>query len=1147
MLVIHRAQRADRLVAALATLLAIPQPDPFASELVSVPTRGMERWLAQQLSSHLGVAAGRADGVCAGVDFPPPRRLIADALAAASGLDPDADPWLPERAAWPLLDVVEAHLSEPWLGTLAGYLGHGTEKPDPVRRDRRLAIVRHLAVLFDRYGRHRPDMVCAWAAGQDGDGEGGRLPEDAAWQPQLWRALRARIALPSPAERLTDACARLQEDPTLVALPPRVSLFGLTRLPTGDLRVLRALGAGRDVHLFLLHPSPALWDRVARAPRTRPGARDQDPTAALPEHPLLASWARDAREMQVVLRGADAPPTDHHHPLAGLPSTALGQLQAAIIGDEAPPGAPLGDEPERRPVMEPSDRSVQIHACHGPARQVEVLRDAVLHLLAADPTLEPRDVIVMCPDIETFAPLIQATFGAAVTDPDEDREAGPVDLHVRLADRSLRQTNPILAALAALLELAGQRVTASQVLGFADREPVRRRFSLRDDDLARLQRWIGDAGIRWGLDAAHRAPFRLEDLPTGTWSAGLDRLFLGAAMTEDGNRLFGGVLPLDDVESSAIDLAGRLGELIDRLGAALDRLSSPQALSAWAGTLAQVSESLTAAAPRDAWQQVEVERMLDELVAEADDGDADARALSLAEIRGLLAERLAGRPTRANFRTGHMTVCTLYPMRSVPHRVVCLLGLDDGAFPRRMPRDGDDLMLARPRVGERDPRSEDRQLLLDAVLAATDQLIVTYTGHDERTNLPRPPAVPVGELLDVLDATVRGPEGPARTQIEVDHPLQPFDPKNFALGEIVPERHWSFDRVALGGARALRSPRVAPRPFLERALPDPDDAIVALDDLVRFVGHPVRAFLRQRLAIRLGDVDDEVDDALPVQLDALELWDVGQRLLEARLEGLEGNTAIKAEIARGTLPPGRLGEPVIKKLYPIVDAIAQAAGAFAAPDAPATPIDVQITLDDGRLLSGTVAARNGAVLLTSTYSRLAAKHRLAAWVRLVAATAAAPELALSAATIGRAGRDGPERAVMVSVLGALGDDPESRARTARELLHELVDLYDRGLREPLPLPCATAAAYARAAHTGEEPGPAAREEWKSPFNFTREDAEPEHVLAFGGVLSLEALLELPARADECGDGWLETEPSRFARLAHRLWSPMLAREEIRVR
>ena len=429
--------------------------------------------------------------------------------------------------------------------------------------------------------------------------------------------------------------------------------------------MLRALAEHRDVHLFLLHPSPALWERIAAmAPEVT--LRADDPTARLPRNRLLASWGQDSRELQLVV-GPDA--ATHEHPVTHRSDTLLARVQAAVREDfELEPGPP--------------DRSIQVHACHGRARQVEVVRDAILHLLAEDPTLEPRDIVVMCPDIESFAPLIQATFGAGEGDEEDELPEGerPPDLRVRLADRSLRQTNPVLAVVARLLELAGQRLTASQVLDLADREPVRRRFRLDDDDVARLEDWVAESGIRWGLDAEHRAPFRLEQLPAGTWRFGLDRLLLGVTMTEDEQRLFAGVLPLDDVESGAIDLAGRLAELVARLHSAVDTLRVARDVPGWARRIVGGRRFTDRDRPHDAWQRAELQRLLDDVVREA---AGHAGELELGEVRALLAERLKGRPTRANFRTGHLTICTLVPMRSVPHRVVCLLGLDDGAFPAR--------------------------------------------------------------------------------------------------------------------------------------------------------------------------------------------------------------------------------------------------------------------------------------------------------------------------------------------------------------------------------------------------------------------------------------------------------------------------------
>ncbi len=1110
----------------------------------------MERWLTQRMSTRLGARPGRFDGVCANVDFPSPRRLAGVAVAAASGIEPDEDPWLPERAVWPLLEVVDDCITEPWLHSLSVHLGGTDEVPDPVRRARRLSSVRHLSELFDRYALHRPDMLRAWANGRDTDGAERSLPADAVWQAELWRRLRARIVQPGPAERLEGACARLRDEPALVELPQRISLFGLTRLPAGHLDVLRALAVGRDVHLFLLHPSPALWDSVARTTEEQPVIvrRSHDVTAALAANRLLASWGQDAREMQFVLVGANEY-VDHHHAVEHCAGTLLARIQADVRADRSPAGAPLPGREDSRPTLDPDDHSVQVHACHGRARQVEVVRDAILHSLEADPTLEPRDVIVMCPDIETFAPLIHATFGAGEVSGEDEFDALPADvrppdLRVRLADRSLRQTNPVLGVVAQLIELAGQRLTASQVLDLADREPVRRRFRLDDDDLTRMQDWVADSGIRWGLDAAHRAPFKLQALSAGTWRAGLDRLLTGVAMTEDDHRLFAGVLPLDDVDSGAIDLVGRFAEFVDRLQTSLDALSTPQTVDSWTTTIAVAADALTATTQREAWQRSELQRLLDDVVTDATvDGTVNPTSIALPEVRSLLAERLQGRPTRANFRTGHLTICTLVPMRSVPHRVVCLLGLDDGVFPRKAPRDGDDLMLDDPHVGDRDPRTEDRQMLLDALLAATDRLIVTYTGNDERTNTLRPPAVPVGELLDIVDATVRHDDGHARERVVVRHPLQPFDPRNFARGALVRDRSWSFDPVTLAGAQTLTQPRAQPGPFLSSPLPPVDTGIVESEDLVRFVQHPVRAFLRQRLRISVGDFSDEVDDDLSVELDGLGKWGVGQRLLEARVAGVDGRTAIIAEIARGTLPPGVLGQPVVDEVFPIVEGILAEAKALVPDGSPPGSVDVRLALGDGRSLSGTIPGVSGNVLRTVTYSRVGAKHRLAAWVRLLALTAADPEAQYTAATLGR----GKGSRVAIMQIRPLVDDAAGRRDWALGHLATVVDLYDRGMREPLPVYCSTSAAYAAAAAAGRDSVAAGRKAWTSEWTYDKEDKDLEHQLVLGGVRSFDEVLSEPPRADEEGPGWEVTETTRLGRYARRMWDGVVASEEISVR
>jgi exodeoxyribonuclease V gamma subunit len=1099
---VHRSHRADALADVLGDVFASVPADPFTPEVVAVPTRGVERWLTQTLSLRFGARPGRTDGIVANVRFPSPREIVDDAVAAACGVDPASDPWRGQRMMWPLLEVVDDSLEEDWLALLADHLRDTVPvDDDPAAPRPRLAAVRHIAALFDRYALHRPDMVRAWAAGCDVDGAGDALGDDAMWQAWLWRALRARIGSESPPERFPGALVRVREEPGLVDLPERLAAFGLTRLPAMHLELLRALAEHRDVHLLVLHPSDVLWDRVAAAPAPSSTLRADDVTATLAQNRLLASWGRDVRELQLVL-GDHARSPDVAYRREETTDTLLRRLQAGVLDDNPP-------------AQGPADDTVQIHACHGRARQVEVLRDALLHALAEDTTLEPRDVIVMCPDIETFAPLIRATFGGTAAG-EAPAPGLPPDLHVRLADRSLRQTNPVLGTVSRVLELADGRMTASDLLDLADRPPVRRRFQFSDDDLSRLEGWVRDAEVRWGLDAQHRAPFKLDKVAANTWAAGVDRLLLGIAMTEDPAHLFGGVLPVDDVGSGDIELAGKLAEFVDRVRGIAERFTQRRPLHTWATEIELAADLLCAASERDAWQRGELGRIL----ASAIEGTAETRQLALPEVRGLLAERLAGRPTSANFRTGHVTFCTLHPMRSVPHRVIALLGLDDGSFPRAAPRDGDDLVLRTPLLGDHDGRTEDRQLLLDALMATQDKLIITYTGNDERTNAELPPAVPVGELLDVI----------GEQSIVRRHPLQPFDPRNFDAAAPL-----SFDGIALEGARALEGPRTSPAPFFPDPLPPLEvDDVIELDELVRFLQHPAKELLRRRLDVRYREIEEDLDDDLPVELDGLQKWKVGDRLVGAVLAGCSMDDAIAAERARGGLPPGEIAQTAIAEVRGTAQRIVDAANANLSARSERDAADVRLTLTDGRTLTGTVNGVAGGRLQVVTYSHVAPKHRLAAWARLLALAAAHPDRAFTAVTLGR----GPRGKVLLATLRA-PDDPLVP-------LERLVKLMDTGLTEPLPFAPKTSEAYASAVRrSAKNVAKVTEDRWAGSYTFPGEGHDLEHQRVFGGILTVPELTDFAPRPEESGDGWDERATSRFGRLALHVWLPLLECEELR--
>jgi exodeoxyribonuclease V gamma subunit len=1089
---IHRAGRTDLLADGLGALLANPLPDPFAEELVLVSARGMERWLSQRLSHILGGGDG-ADGVCAGVSFRSPASLIAEITGTV-----DDDPWSPEAMTWPLLEAIDASLDADWCRTLATHLGHFTANADEaeLRQGRRYAVARRLAGLFAWYAKQRPQMLVDWLNGDAGD-----LDDDLRWQPHLWRALVDKVDADPPHVRHETTLARLRA--TMSDLPERISLFGHTRLPAADIELLQALSTHHHLHLWLPHTSDDLWCRLADVHDTVP--RGEDTTRDHAHHPLLDTLGRDVRELQRTLPPGD---TDEFLGAATRPDTLLGWLQSDIAANEVQPGS--------RQLRE-DDRSVQVHSCHGAARQVDVLRETLLGLLQDDPSLEPRDILVMCPDIETYAPLIVAAFGLG----DIAGDIHPAHrLRVRLADRSLTQTNPLFAVAAQLLAIAGSRATASQVLDLAEASPIRARFGFTDDDLETVSAWVRQSGIRWGFDAAQRKPFGLDHFLHNTWRFGIDRILTGVAMSDDSQAWLGTALPLDDVGSNKVELAGRFAEFVERLTDVTARLAGPQALEDWLAVLRDGVDTLTGVDSADEWQVSQLQREFAKVLSQA--GSRGDTQLRLSDVRALLADHLAGRPTRANFRTGTLTVCTMVPMRSVPHRVVCLVGLDDTVFPRLDTVDGDNALARRPLTGERDIRSEDRQLLLDAICAATETLVVTYNGTDEHSGHHRPAAVPLLELLDSLDATT--PQ-PVRKRILTEHPLQPFDIRNVKPGALIPTEPFTFDPTALRAARAAAGERTSPRPFLSGPFPAPAKDDVSLDDLLTFFRDPVKGFFRE-LDYTLPWEVDPVEDAMPVEIDALQEWAVGDRLLTDLMRGVDLEVATGAEWRRGTLPPGRLGW---RKARKISDCAAELAMAALRPRATknATGHDIDVDLGSRRI-TGTVTPVYGDRTVSVTYSRLAAKHVLQTWISLVALGAQIPGRQWAAYCVGRDAKS--------EIKVRMFRPPKN----APAVLNDLVTIFDAGRREPLPLPLKTTCAWAQKRREGRDPMWLANSKWESPRGMSSgEDAEPAHVEIWGEKAPLKKLLATPPRPGEEIDG----EDTRLGALAARLWLPMLDAEE----
>ena len=1125
MLYLSSAGAIGPLARALADVLVEAPDDPMTPDWVAVGTAGMQRWLALELARFLGASgAGTGDGVAANITFTFPDALRQAVLSAGRAAGSN-DPWHVDHLVWAVLDVLDAAAHDDRLGPLLAL-------PDGATRFGR---ARRLADLFDRYAVRRPELVAQWHAGNDVDATGRVLDNHDLWQPHLWRLVRARIGSPSPVERLPELLEQLRAGALLLDLPKRLAVFGVMSLPGGTpfVDLVEALAASREIHLFLLDPSPAATARVRAATQVSPPSDDllrvDDRSDEVVRHPLLRSWGRPYRERTVQLAAADvAEPSPIDTAECKRPATLLARVQDDLHADVAPAG---DFDPE------PEDQSIQVHSCQGLARQVEVLRDAILHLLADDPTLREDDIVVLCPAIAQFAPIVEGGFGPSIEQGGDVPDGSAPRLRYRITDRSLRESSGVLSAFEALLELVSGRSTATELLAFVALAPVRRRFQLDDEALTVIAEWSAMTNVRWGFDGEHRERWGVPaEFTANSWRATLDRVLLGVAVSDDDLGLASGEIAPLGVEGSDITVAGRFADLVARLQALTGDLARPRPASEWCQTLSDIAEQFLAVDIAQQWQLEQLGRIITEIGEQAVVGNQPATTeLTLADVSRMLADRLQGMPKRSDFFRGGVTVSSLTPLRGVPFRVVCLLGFDDaGTSGGPGQAHGDDLAALAPRLGDRDPRSETRQALLEAVLAAGEHLVITRTGRDIRTNRDVPPAVAYAELRDTIMATL---SSSSRTsfegRIETVHPRQSFDDRCFEPGALNRPGPWSFDPGALAGAVA-RADRIAADQSTTTTLPVSEletSTVITLGELRSFFNHPVKAFLRGHLGLHLTTDDGNPSDDLPTAIGGLERWSVMNRLVTARLAGRSTDEWEHYERALGTLPPGGLGDLEVAKITSEVDGLLDAAVALGIDPTLDNRLAVDVGLADGTRIVGEVAIHcpdpmPGPAVITP--SRAAPKQHLAAWLDLMALMANDPESCWRSTVVRRAERG--DKTDALEIIGK-GSTAEERRGSALIGLEVAVDCYRRGWREPIPLfSKLSPRLYA---------GDAKADDWNA-FGGGGDGDDESNQIAFG-KLTFDELCSVPARPDD-PDG---PETGRAERFATYLWSAVEASSEHR--
>ncbi|MBU2785948.1 exodeoxyribonuclease V subunit gamma [Acidithiobacillus ferriphilus] len=1020
---------------------------PLEEEIFLVQSNGIAEWLQWTLAAH--------EGICAAVRVALPGRFLWDSYGRVLGPDvvSTRSPLDKAPLTWRLMRLLPELLPQPDFAPLRHFLGQ-SQRPGGAL-ERRWQMAAQIADLFDQYQVYRGDWLADWAADQPslrrGDGERMALPTDQRWQPRLWSALRHDLQCREQAQALGRAQVHDQflaalnaGHPPATPLPRRVILFGAATLPEQSLTALAALGQQMQVILAVPNPCRYHWADIVsgrellRRERRRQALRnDRDLSAVAPadlhveSNPLLAAWGRQGRDFLNLLdqfdetaalrQRMDIPRIDLFSEDQGGP--LLRQLQVQIRDLE-------GIRPETCTALDDNDHSVVFHIAHSALREVQILHDQLLDRFATG-KLQPRDVIVMVPEIGSFAPLIRATF-----DQYDRKDKRYIPYHI--VDLQARDEQPLLQALDWLLHLPEQRCRQSEIRDLLNCPALRRRFALELEDLPIVQHWLAGAGWRWGLSAEQRAALGLPHCgPQNSGEFALQRLCLGYANGDDSH--FADIEAYGEVGGLDAALLGPLSQLLERLEHWQHVLAESLIPEHWGeAARALLTDFFSASDDDDEVLLQNLEEVLRQWQADCAAADFN-EVLPLAVFRGAWLEMLDAPDLGRSFLGGGVTFCTLLPMRAVPYPLVCLLGMNEGDYPRRSPRLDFDLMalpgMARP--GDRSRRDDDRYLMLEALLAARQELYISWAGKDQRNNHDRAPSLLVAQLRDAI----RDGWPLSLEKRTFAHPLQPFS-LEYLLGK-PGLRTWAREWYP--------SPHSAAE---DTALPNPvEPAPRSIRELLEFFRRPARAFYRQRLRTDFNEEDLAEEDDEPFTLNSLETYHLLEDLLSAAERNGPDRIAerVRAQRRSGRYPlagmAARTATALLDDVTPVLTAWRGVSAEWtAAPQRRAiTHAHGQVLLEDWlpalhQNNSGDLACiQLRASRLLNKDSKKPEGDKLAAlWLQQLLASAVG--LRCGGIVVGR---DGLIRAapLQLDAIAALDD---------------LLDLWQEGLCQPLPVTLKTA-------------------------------------------------------------------------------------------
>ncbi|MGX1183659.1 exodeoxyribonuclease V gamma subunit [Pseudomonas sp. F-14 TE3623] len=1063
-MVVH-GNRLDELRSLVVSWMRRYPLAPLENEIALVQSNGIAQWLKLALAEDPEDDDMGGCGIAAAIDVQLPGSFMWQLYRMVLGRDEIPVKSLLDKAplTWRLMRLLPQLINQPHFEPLQRFLTNDTD----LRK--RYQLAERLADLFDQYQVYRADWLEDWAEGRhqlrNGRGEAKALTPANCWQAELWRALLLDVGEQGMAQSRAGVHQRFIErinslDVAPSGLPSRVIVFGISSLPAQALEALAGLARFSQVLLCVHNPCRHHWaDIVADKDLLRHQYKRQARKSGMPivldsqtlhqhAHPLLAAWGKQGRDYINLLDSYDDPNSYRSAFRDGRidlfsenqPQNMLNQLQDDILELR-----PLNETRERWPAVDmKKDESIRFHIAHSAQREVEILHDQLLARFSADPDLRPRDVIVMVPDIDSYAPHIRAVFGQL------DR-FDPRFIPFTLADQGQRGRDPLLIAVEHLLKLPDSRFPVSEILDLLDVPALRARFGVEERDLPTLHRWIEGAGIRWGMNAEQRAGLGLpEELEQNSWRFGLRRMLLGYAVGSAS--ACEGIEPYDEIGGLDAALIGPLVALLDALEIAHQELTQPAAPKQWGSRLqALVQLFFLASNEHDDYLLAQLEELRETWLETCESvGLQDELPLTVvreAWLAGLDQGRLSQR-----FLAGAVNFCTLMPMRAIPFKLVCLLGMNDGDYPRAQPPLDFDLMGSDYRPGDRSRREDDRYLLLEALLSARDQLYISWVGRSIRDNSERPASVLIGQLRDHLGSGWRlhDDNDDLLESMTQEHPLQPFSARYFHEGDDL--FSYASEWQVLHQASDLATDIEVLEPYVQ-------DEPLSLGQLQDFLRNPVRHFFSQRLKVFFEAAEVPLADEEPFVLDALQRYSLSDSLLEAALGQLDQtDQVLEAQAKRlqnsGLLPMAGFGECLQRELIePLPDLLLryqQLLALWPTPLTSALPVSLELQgLHLEGWLSGLHQRADGGLLSVTTIPNSIGSIKARKWHRLTRPWV--NHLVACASGM-------PMTTALVASDDSLLLGPMEEA-TASRILGDLLLAWQTGMRQPLPIAVKTAFAW----------------------------------------------------------------------------------------